>query len=76
MKRELTHSPAARQPQRSRVTARRKMASLRIGTYRRLFRVAMNAKLVSAILEERNRHNPDPANEKIKGQEDRTGGAH
>lgn len=75
MKRALTDPPSARlTPQRSRVTARRKMASLRIGSHRRLLRIAMNAGLVSAIIDEKNRRKPDIADGRTKRQEESTGG--
>ena len=76
MKRELTRPLTVKQPQRSRVTARRKMASLRIGIHRRLFRIGMNGQLVSAIITKQHRQTPNTAGGQIKGQEDSVGGAH
>jgi hypothetical protein len=58
------------------VTARRKMASVRIGTHRRLLRVAMDARLVSAIIEDQRRHASDAVTPNTKKQEDASGGAH
>jgi hypothetical protein len=50
------------------------MASLRIGSHRRLFRIAMHTRVVGALTDEKARHRPDNMDVRTKRQEESTGG--